>query len=180
MKRILSLGLATIALVGCNGVFQIENGRVPAEYLEQAKQVEGEYTGKIGRKTASMRIQFEGDKPVLTMTDPAGERCEAEIGNLETVYYQKRSNPVRITGVAFAFDANKCSHDVQGKQVVFWVGDKYFDMQIFAYRDWERKCDTVCNPGNPPYVPPSCNQQCHMEPRDVNVLGRFARDSKKP
>jgi hypothetical protein len=142
--------------------------------------VEGKYSGKISGQNAEMQIRFEGRKPILTITDPAGASCESTVGDLKTVYYQRRSNPVRITGVSFEFSANQCKRAIQGDRLTFWVSDNYFDLELFAYRDWERKCEVVYHGGNPPYNPPSCTEQCRMEPIDRNIHGRFFRSSKQP
>jgi hypothetical protein len=104
--------LSWILVLGLSACKTVEtpNGKVPSEYLDQAKSLEGNYLGTWNGVPSELSLKFNGDTPVLTYTDFAGHDllglgCGSEIGQLAGVSLDPLAN---IQNAYFVLIQGKC------------------------------------------------------------------------
>lgn len=175
MKMVSALLVATLALVGCRSV-EISNGEVPNEYLSEAKKLEGTYTGTFNKVPGTLRVSFEGQKPVLTFNGQQGSdllssACQSEIGLLK----RARIADGQLKTVIFAFNPNRCT-SVEGRELVIDLKEKNgqvrMDLSLLKETSWERRCSfSGGNPANG--IPPQ--EICSTEQVSKFYNGRFTR-----
>lgn len=176
-------GLLAVAALGCKDV-DIENGTIPAEYVELAKKLAGEYKGRFENNHGSLNLSIDNNnKMIATFSgsrgDLIGAGCNSKIGNLRKVYLAGKGKKVRVTGALFDFSAGKCSDAVEGRVVEMALRTKnsknILDLTIFERRDFEYVCPPgPGNPGGPGYG----NDNCQWQSRDYYLTGRFVKPAK--
>ena len=171
MRNWLLLLGSTLALLGCKTV-EIENGEVPAEYLSQAKQLEGVYQGSFVGVRGELRITFEGNKPILEMQKLDGSdlykpACQSKINNLKWV---SLDNDKKVDGASFYFDPGNCFID--GREIQLSFSDDYrkIHVSILERRITERQCRwEVADPRLGP------REYCEYVQKDLTSRGSFKR-----
>lgn len=173
MKKFLALA-ALFALVGCKDI-EIKDGRVPAEYLAQAKAFEGSYHGRMDARPGTMQIIFDGDRPRMVwnngadLVDPS---CSSRIGDLLSVHVEGQQNPV-ITGATFRFDPGYCSIWMPAKTVeVSFANNRRFSVRVLWSSEWVERCHWEHEPVP---RPPNKGMECHSELRQTWMSGLFQR-----
>ncbi len=173
--RLLSLlGAAAFVFTACEEV-DIVDGRIPAEYLEQARSIEGEYSGMMERQAVTLNLRLDGDRLVLNSDrDLIGEGCESVIGDLTKVRVDQEDGNTVVEGAKFDFDANMCAFNIEGRSLDFRIrnrnGVTEFNASILAYRDWREECRVECSPPNG-----GCRRICNHYPNDQYLNGRFRK-----
>lgn len=171
--RLFSLiGAAVFSFTACQEV-DIVDGRIPAEYLEQAQAIVGDYTGAMEREAITLSVRLDGDKLIMTSDkDLIGEGCESTIGDLTKVRVDKDDDVVEVEGATFAFDPNLCGFNVEGETLQFSIrernGNVRLDASILAYQDWVEDCHIECGaPGS------GCRRVCRWRSENRYLRGRF-------
>jgi hypothetical protein len=178
MKALSLLLISVLALAGCKTI-EIENGQIPAEYLETAKQFEGTYSGSFLGKSGSITLALNGDKPTLSYQDKDGNdllgtNCNSQINNLMWIKGKEKNDTPVLQGAAFALDAGNCRLNVQGKEVVLAFSNQYQTIKVYVLEEtrWERKCRW--EPGNPPYN--SGREVCEYNQAPIYLTGKFNKN----
>ncbi|HEY8271168.1 MAG TPA: hypothetical protein VIG33_09800, partial [Pseudobdellovibrionaceae bacterium] len=90
--------LTLFTLTACKTI-DINEGRVPSEYLAQAKQLAGTYKGSFNGVAGDLVISFNGDKPVVKYHNSHGDdilnnNCHSSFGDLlQVTVKNERKNP---------------------------------------------------------------------------------------
>jgi hypothetical protein len=169
--KMLGLFFAVVGLAGCKEV-TIKDGRVPQEYLKQAKQLEGKYYGTFDGKKAQIEIYFEGDRPILSYKDsrsddPLDASCDSKIDLLKKVILYKKSGNYVVDQAFFGFHPGSCRL-VRGRNIELdFSGKDKLTMSIYEYSDYVQRCD--------PGPPPNYGNNCRTEEVPHYISGRFAR-----
>jgi len=185
LKQMVSFGLlvsTAVALTGCREL-KVENGELPAEYVEAASRYMGEYSGSFDGKRGQIRLQLEGRKVIFEFRDSRGGRdllpgCDAIVGQLESAAVQEKSDgQFELMRVSFALDPGSCWSSIRGRELELRFhesrsGKIGFDLYLFHFTIWQTRC--VWFPGDPARkIPP--HQQCYRESLDHFLKGRFSR-----
>jgi hypothetical protein len=180
-KLVLISGLVamSLGLISCKEV-KIEDGRVPAQYLERAKAYEGRYVGQFDGRPGDLVLTFEGDVAVVrfengTDNDLLGSMCQSSIGKLKSVSLKGRKNN-RISAVTFAFDPNNCKFNVTGRSLTIGLEETNAGLilrpSLHAYDRYENRC--TWDSGAPERgVPP--REICRPESVPVYFSGKFKK-----
>lgn len=118
MKKIIFILSAFLLLASCKEI-QFADGRIPAEYLEQAQKFAGTYQGQFEGEKGSLTIAFNGDRPEVSFSSGRGHRdllggeCDSMIGQIVSAEVSSKKN---IKFVTFAFDPGACSK-IQGRHL---------------------------------------------------------------
>lgn len=115
------LPVTLLGFIGCKSV-KIKDGRVPQQYLSEAKKLEGTYRGQFNGVPGTLTVKFQGSKPVVTYknsrgTDILNNNCGSRIGNLFKVTMKGTKENPEISKALFAFDPGGCSLMVQGREL---------------------------------------------------------------
>lgn len=173
--RLLSLiGAAVFVFTACEEV-DIVDGRIPAEYLEQAEAIVGDYQGVMERSPATLSVRLDGDRLVMTSDrDLIGEGCESRIGDLTKVRVEKEDDVVEVDGATFAFDPNLCSFNIEGESLQLRIKERNgvlnFDASILSYVDWVEDCRIECGHPNG-----GCRRVCNRRAEYNYLRGRFQK-----
>lgn len=173
-KMVLTLGIAFLALSGCKEI-TIKDGRVPAEYLAQAKAMEGTYYGSFDGKRAQIKIRFEGDLAVLDYsdsygTDPIDPNCHSKIDLLKKVVLHKKDGQEVLDQASFTFNPGTC-RQVRGRTLdIDFDGPNKFEASIYDYSDYIQRCTPGGAP--PPYGP---GTNCQTQEVPHYLTGKFFR-----
>ncbi len=102
---------AALALVGCNYV-SIKDGKIPAEYLPQAKAYAGTYSGQFNGRAGRLVISIRNQMVYATFQDARsndilGESCRSSIGRLTGASIS--SDKKRVKAVYLAFNPGRCA-----------------------------------------------------------------------
>lgn len=178
LVSILTMIVASIGFSGCDDV-DIKDGRIPAEYLEQARALEGVYPGQMDRKPVDLSIQMAGDKVILTSSaDILGEGCQSFIGNLRKVSVDKTNQGYRVKGAKFDFNPGRCSINVSGKSLNFTLKQRGEKTELVASlmqsTEWRRECHVECSHGGP-HGGTICKNVCESVPYSVYLNGKFVK-----
>jgi hypothetical protein len=171
LTNFMSVALATLALMGCKEV-TIKDGRIPKEYLTQAKQLEGRYYGEMDGNEAVIDITFDGDRPILKYSDRhgndiLGNNCNSRVDHLKKVILYKKSGKYVVDQAIFGFHPGHC-RQVQGRTLELnFSGTRKFVASIYDYSDYRHRCDMG--------PPPNYGNQCRMEEVPHFINGRFSR-----
>ncbi|QDK36573.1 hypothetical protein [Bdellovibrio sp. NC01] len=178
-SRVLAAGALLLAIAGCKSV-DIKDGKIPDAYISQAKKIEGVYTGKFNGVAGELVITIEGNKPVVTFRNSAGDdilnnNCHSFFGNLTTVYLKGSKGDYSLSGATFAFNAGACSLMVQGREmnIDFKQTDKGVRLNLSLLREVRQNQVCQWSPGAPPNVPPQ--QICRWEQTPYYLNGSFSR-----
>lgn len=169
-----------LLLAGCDEV-KIEDGRIPAEYLDEAAAATGTYAGTMDSRAVSLNVSLIGDRlRVQASPDFLGTGCDSSFGNLEKVRVEREGNSYSLESATFAFAPNFCAPSVVGREVVFGIrsrnGQTELSASLLQDSRMERECRMVCSPGGPGGAP-VCREECTMRPIQVFLTGRFYKRS---
>lgn len=173
------LPITLFGAIGCKTV-KIKDGRVPQEYLSEAKKVEGVYRGEFNGVSGELIISFQGNKPVVTYRNSRGSdilngNCRSSIGDLYSVTVKGSKNDPEISKALFRFDAGTCSLNVQGRDLALNFKDTNDGMRVKVslLREINERRDCRWVPGAPPHSPPY--QDCTWYQDPVYLYGTFYR-----
>ena len=117
MKKIILLALSLLSLFGCKETEYIQNGVIPEQYLDLAKNYEGIYDGQFAGSEMSLDFKINSERKLTVQinTKSGGHDlfnfCDSTIGDLETV----KINPKTKTVSAITFkliDSCKFSYEL--------------------------------------------------------------------
>jgi hypothetical protein len=136
MKTLLVLLTATL-LVGCNEKIDIEDGEIPAEYLESAGPYLGTYQGVYQQESASMVISLEGRMPKVEFENSTSllpNECPYQIGSLKYVTLRKKGS---LKSAVF-----ELIHDcrVKGRELELNFSKNTKRVKVYILEKWEEVC----------------------------------------
>ncbi len=179
LMQILTSILALTAIAGCKTV-DIKDGRVPSQYLSQAKKLEGTYRGEFNGVAGSLVISFNGNKPNVRYHNSHGDdllnnNCNSSFGDLLKVSIKGNSKNPQVTGALFDFDAANCSIMVRGREISFGFKQTNRGMRVDLSLLQDVRLREVCalDPGAPPQIPPS--QRCTWQQEPTYLYGSFIK-----
>jgi hypothetical protein len=179
VTKVLISALALFTIAGCKTV-DIKDGRVPSQYLSQAKKLEGSYRGEFNGVPGSLVISFNGNKPVLEYHNSRGDdllnnHCHSTFGDLLKVTLKGDNKNPSVSSALFNFDAAACHLMVHGREIALSFKQTNSGMRVDLTLLQDIRERQVCNwyPGAPPHVPPS--QQCTWQQEPFYLYGRFVR-----
>ncbi len=116
LVSVLGLLIGSYGLFGCNSI-ATPDGKIPATYLDKAKEFAGIYQGEFNGITGEILLRLEGDVPSLTFTstsghDLLGPSCNSSIGELAQIDTTLTGD---LSGAVFNFDPGKCQ--IEGRTV---------------------------------------------------------------
>lgn len=129
------LCLAFLAIAGCEQ--QTPDGRIPQDYLAEAKKMVGDYKGQMdGGQRGTLSVRLNGDKIVAKFSKNLTS-CGGKIGNLQSVDVSGSS----LNAATFGLSGANC---VEGNQLVFGVSadQRTLSLRLQAYTTSERTCPT--------------------------------------
>jgi hypothetical protein len=177
--QVLFASLAIFTMMGCKTI-DIKDGRIPSQYLSQAKKLAGVYKGEFNGVAGELEIAFYGNKPVLTYRNNRGDdllnnNCHSVFGNLRKVTVRNENKKPEVRNAEFDFNAGACSLIVVGREISlsFKDTDKGLRVNLTLLKELRQREVCSWNPGNPPNVPPS--QNCHWEQDPTYLYGRFVK-----
>lgn len=156
--------IAVLGLAGCEDV-QIENGEIPADYLLDAKKMEGYYHGTFGGNESALTIYFDGNRPLLKFDeDPIGKDCHSKIELLKVVNIDNQDNHFVLNRAEFGFNSGECVA-VKGHSIsIEFSGLNNLSVKILHHTAHV----VTCNPGRP-------GSGCHSSQRPFYITGKFSR-----
>lgn len=177
MKTLVKILLGSaicLSIVSCRYV-KITNGRIPAAYLNQVKQIEGVYVGRMDSQSVTLKVQLEGDYLRVTAhPDILGSNCQSRIGNLKEVMVKGREPNYEVTDAYFDFDPNFCSANILGRSLAFGIKKSGANIKLSASILERMNPRRVCNPICMPNA--GCIDNCHDEYNDpVYIYGDFVK-----
>lgn len=153
-----------LCLSACKSV-DIQDGKVPSEYLAQMKKYEGIYHGSFESNASQIEIRFKNDIPEVIYTDEFGheildEKCHSHIGQLKKLTVYDEDNNTFNSQAVFAFDPGSCT-DVKGRELTLELKDeKKFTVEILN----EVHQSMSCHRGG-----------CHPIGSNIYLEGSFSR-----
>lgn len=161
--KVLALALTALILSGCKDI-QIQDGRIPAEYLTTAAQYMGNYAGQFNGTSAEISLWLEGNVVKVKYTDARGSdilnpQCQSQIGHLRSITVSGEQKNPQLDVANFAFDPGNCSSTVLGRMLVVWFERKSSSVRMAPQilQRWDR-----C-----PW------EDCTNPDRDVYLRGEF-------
>lgn len=143
MKGI-ALILTALALVGCKDI-QIQEGRIPAEYLPVAAQYMGNYSGQFNGTPAEISLWLEGDVVKVKYVDARGSdilapQCESSFGHLKSITVSGEQKNPQLDVANFAFDPGKCPNMAMGRMLVIMFKKKSSTLKMAPaiLQRWDR------------------------------------------
>jgi len=120
MKQIMAI-FGVLVLFGCKEVKTLD-GQVSAEYLKEAKQLEGVYHGSFAGVTGDLRLSFNERTPQISFKSAMGDdllspNCQSKIGLMESFQIEDTSSPAYLDYAIFKFDAHLCSSEIAGQSL---------------------------------------------------------------
>jgi hypothetical protein len=157
MRALCSCLLVIAALAGCRTTIDVQDGRVPAAYVAQARDWVGTYTGYLDGNRLAVDLSLQDDRPVLTVSpDLLGEGCGSRVGDLASVSVRGPKNDNLVGQLDFELDDGQCW--VDGRTVAV-SGKLESDGSVrslrISYLRRERPDYFLCFPD------PSKNRFCH-------------------
>lgn len=151
----LLLGFLILGFTACKSV-DIQDGRIPQEYLAEARQLSGVYEGMFNNVLGDLIIDFDGDRPVVTYRndqddDILGMNCESSIGALKKVSLKGSRGDLRVGRAVFEFNPGRCYKSVQGREITFIFKQTQKGLRIEAglLRDLGEQQRCRLRPGTP-------------------------------
>lgn len=111
--------------VGCE--VSVQNGVVPAEYQEPAKQYVGSYSGQFAGEKMDLTLKIATNgRAILNLQPSTGhssilEECRVVIGLLTTVDVDNHSQQLKSARFQFSSDSN-CG--IEGQEIILRFKDK--------------------------------------------------------
>jgi hypothetical protein len=178
MKRALVVLAGLLVAIGCKETIDVKNGEVPNEYRDQAIPYMGTYKGKIEGEASEISLSLNGNKVVLSGSQPVNSRCQTSYGDLKSIVVEKDgNNKITVHGANFAFNPGNCAHAILGREVnLSFKGNKiYYSLLFETRREWRCGLD-VLNPTQVPPVPPPPNPPpCYWEYVDIYIQGSLRK-----
>lgn len=170
MKKFL-VALSSLILLSSCEVVEFKDGRIPAAMLNEAKKLEGVYSGRFDGQAARLTLSFDQDRPVLTYVDARGNdllgpACGSKIGLILKATVSNNE----LTSVTFAFDPGQCKVDGRELQLFLYEKAHKVGARLMDYEYIDREC-TIDVP--PPPAPPV--QRCRTVIRQKYLEGSFIR-----
>jgi hypothetical protein len=174
-KSFLPILFLSAFVVACDEKIETPNGEVPENMLQLAKSYEGTFIGQVERQANEMKIEFQGNKPVLTLAeDMVAPACRSSIGQLLSVTVSKKDDQMKLESAQFAFDPNLCGNEFEGRRLYLYFKDgNTFDTSILDRVEYRTECEIGTPPQYPNPTPPGYN--CRREAYAIYLSGRFAR-----
>ncbi|MGZ3695420.1 MAG: hypothetical protein ACXWQO_14985 [Bdellovibrionota bacterium] len=135
MKFSAVLCFVFLAITGCEQ--QTPDGRIPADYLAEAKKMVGDYHGQMeGGQKGTLSVRLNGDK-IIAKFSRSLLSCGGKIGNLQSVDVSGSS----LNTATFALSNASC---VEGNQLEFQVSSdqRTLSLRLQAYTTSETTCPT--------------------------------------
>lgn len=179
MKRMSLAIAALLAVVGCKQI-EFKDGEVPENYLAEAKKLEGTYSGSFSGDPYDLTVEFEGNKPRLSVIAKNENGCRFDFGNILAADVSEGSdNTVTIKRVYFELNSESCFR-AEGRVFEIDISEKdghvRFDTYLLAREYYERVCRWENDPYPPaPGYPPGSRYVCRDELRREYLNGRFTR-----
>lgn len=180
ITKVLAAGAMLLAIVGCKSV-DIKDGKIPDNYLAQAKKIEGVYSGKFNGINGELVVRIEGNKPILTYRSSQGSNdilnnnCHSSFGNLTKVYVKGNSDNYSISAVNFNFNPGNCSLNIAAREVTIDLKetDRGMKLNMTMLKEVQSRQECKWDSGVPPHVPPQ--QICRWEQTPYYLYGTFSR-----
>ncbi|MGZ3743525.1 MAG: hypothetical protein ACXWRE_04495 [Pseudobdellovibrionaceae bacterium] len=144
MKYPWLLPLVLFGLIACK-TLEIQDGKVPDEYLSQIKKIEGVYHGTFASNASQIEIRFQGSVPQIIYTDDYGheildEGCHSQIGHLTELTISNEDNPIADSRAVFAFNPGSCT-DIKGREFILkFKSEKNFSVEILKEMHYTNSC----------------------------------------
>jgi hypothetical protein len=119
MKTIVKVILLTVALFGCEE--KIENGKIPDNYIGEAKKFIGNFYGRLEGHVIRLNIFLDSQNRLIINSFNDDDRkqllpgCNSKIGLLESVSISSNDNTLRWA--QFEFDSKNCGLPLSGLTV---------------------------------------------------------------
>jgi hypothetical protein len=112
MKALTSCLLFIAALAGCRTTIDLQDGRVPAQYLSQVQDWVGQYAGDFDGSRVVVDLSLQDDRPVLTVSrDLLGADCGSRLGHIASVSVRNPKTDSLVRQLDFQIDYGKCRID---------------------------------------------------------------------
>jgi hypothetical protein len=146
-----ALLMVTMLIGGCKEI-PIRDGRVPDQYLSQAKQLAGTYVGNFDGKKARIEIIFEENRPRIIYKDSLGNdlihpRCHSSILDLSKVVVSKHRGRYQLDKVIFAFHPGTCTQIIGRTIALKFSGHNKFTLSLNDRINYVRDCNYEPYPG---------------------------------
>ncbi len=174
MYRFFVILMGLFLTLGCKETIDVVNGEVPSEYLAEAAPFMGTYRGKIDGAAAEVHLSLNGNKVVMSGTQPISNHCQSSYGNLKSLVVEKKDDKLKVHGASFVFNSNRCT--VLGKEVqLSFDGNKLFYSLLYETRN-EWRCGNLILLLQVPPVPPPPNQPpCRWEFVNYYIEGHLRK-----
>ncbi len=144
MKLVVAiLSILTLGLTACKQTVKTENGQIPAEYLEEARQYTGSFVGQFNNEQVQMNLSLSGSKAHLEFD----KNSNGLLVNNCRVNPRSRSNPYMSIGdlkyltiddkskarvFALTFKLNHNCSNIQGNEVILTPSEdlNYYNIYI--------------------------------------------------
>lgn len=182
-KLTLAFCLGFIALVfsGCDEV-DIQDGRIPAQYLDQVRALTGNYiissgTGFGSAPAHSLSVSLAGDRLVLTARpDLLNPNCHSTIGLLRKARIDEENGQYTVEGGSFYFNPGNCV-SVEGKKLDVDLrvrnGSIQLHTSVLEGTDWREECNIECYPVSGGGV--QCERRCYMTPYSRYIESTYTK-----
>lgn len=157
MNKLFKILLITplFGLAACKDV-KTPDGKIPADYVDEAQAYMGTYDGKFDGRRGTITLSLNGDRPVVQFNsdsgsnDIAGNNCNSEVGQLESVDIDKKKDQYELDSATFSFHPGNC-FEIQGRELTLSFkhkkGQPYKMSASIFYREEQD------------YNPPNCFDQ---------------------
>ena len=151
---------------------KIQNGQIPNEYMNEARQVVGTYQGTVGRQATTVTIELIGNYLIVSATpDILGGSCGSQIGDLLSVLVGGRSGSYYVERATLAFNPNNCLM-IEGRELNLGVrrqnGQVRLTSSVLERSEWRESCEPRCTPNG-------CTTVCNRTLEQSFVRGDFVK-----
>jgi len=165
---LLSLGFLT----SCKDV-KIENGKIPAEFLEVAQGFTGTFHGEFLNQLVDLDVSIDQNNVlhIVPSRDLFGESCETSVNLLQRLSLKEKNKNYYISSAVVALDPGRCGRMFEGRMLYFYPRYEEGQMtsvglQVLEETRSHRECHWS---GNPP------REYCEYKTIEYYYTGRFTR-----
>jgi hypothetical protein len=138
-NRLTYLSVIFLLLAGCKTI-ELENGVIPAEYLDQAQRFVGQYEGHFNGFKGVLTVSMKQNQPSIQWKDRRGNdllapKCKSQVGLAKSIYTETNNQQTIVREITFSFDPGQCI-EVEGRQLT---------IKFFPHGDRHRIVATILN-----------------------------------
>jgi hypothetical protein len=173
--NVFSVIVLSTFLMSCKTV-KIVDGKIPSEYISEAKKLEGTYAGRFDGIKGEITIRLNGNKPELSFQGEKGSDilagCGSTIGDLAEISVSGNSTDYRLSGAVFTFSPGTCRRYIGRNLYLDFSRDQSsFRLSFITRYDTRRECHYESGG----YPPGQMYEVCTYRSYPIYLTGTFGK-----